>query len=74
MEEIEIESWETKFKPINGAFYRRFLKEELCLCGWCKFHRNDNLRKSKYLRRSWKQYRKTQYKPKEVKFYGFEFE
>lgn len=46
--------------------YRYNLKDKLCFCTLCPFHRHEN--HERVIKRSWKQYRKTQYKPKEVEY------
>lgn len=64
---IRLEYLEDTYLKENSKEYNFKLKTKLCLCSYCGFHSRCNTRKSDWDKRSWKHYRNTQYRPKEVK-------
>lgn len=56
-------------KASNSSVYNKARKlwlesEKLICCSYCPYHKNENRRT--YDNRSWKRYRKTQYRKKDV--------
>ena len=72
---INLESFDDEnYLGYKHSEYRNNLKDKLGLCNLCNFHRGENRRRYRdFVKKSWKQYRKTQYKTG-GKSYGIEFE
>ena len=60
---IKQEYIEDSYLKENSKEYNYNLKDRFRMCTFCRFHRGEN-RTSKYLKRSWKNYRSNQYKTK----------
>jgi hypothetical protein len=72
MKDYENDERDLSFREVmdftsNSCLYNRYRKmflesERIISCSRCPYHKSENFRRRRHAQRSWKEYRRTQYK------------